>query len=309
MENLNQQADYPKYVDEYYDKSTEREVLNEWVLENSSKIIVSDFSSGKYSILDVGTPDGETNLKILSLIWRNLEPGTAVTYRVVNAQNSVMEQFKSLVESSKKREYKKMTFDWRASTFSDYVNGRAGEAGNCKVNLALFMQSIYYEDAETALANCYNKELEQNGVIVCVLRDEASFMKRLQSELSGKEYPTAGAMNNLTGKDIVAIAEKNGWKCEVHSPEYILDVSECLKEDSDKGGLMLDKLFNVKDTRKKASAAVREQIVKFLEKESTASGGSCILKEKLAIVIIYKWHENETDMSGEYFVGLGRAGD
>lgn len=288
MDNLNQQVDYPKYVEEYYDKSTEREVLTEWVLENTSKIIVSDFSTGKYSILDVGTPDGETNLKILSLIWRNLEPGTAITYRVVNAQNVVLENFKTLVTSSKKREYKKMVFDWRAATFNDYVNGKAGETGNCKINLALFMQSIYFEDAESALVDCYTKELDHNGVIVCVLQDEANHGVKLQGELSGKDFPKPSAMSQVSGKDITAIAEKNGWKWEVHSPEYILDVSECLKADSTKGDMLLDKLFNVKDVRKNCSPEVREQIVKYLEKESTVDGGSHIFKEKLAIIIIYK---------------------
>lgn len=288
MENLNLQADYPKYVDEYYDKSTEREVIAEWVLNNSSKIIVSDFSSGQYSILDVGSPDGETNLKILSLIWRNLEPGTAVSYRVVNAQNNVLERFKSLMKTSKKREYKKIAFDWREATFNDYTNGKAGEVGNCSINLALFMQSIYFEDAETALVNCYNNELGRNGVIVCVVQDETNFVKRLQSKLTEKDFPKPSAMSNFTGKDIVAIAEKNEWKWELHSPEFILDISECLKADSSKGDMLLDKLFNVKDTRKNVSSEVREQIVKYMEKESNASGSSHIVKDKLAIVIIYK---------------------
>lgn len=286
MSDLNHDADYPNYVEEYFDKSTEREVLTEWVLANTSKIVVSDFSSGKYSILDVGTPDGDIDLQILSLIWRNLEPGTETSFRVVNAQAAVLEKYKTAVTSSKKREYKKIAFDWRAVTLAGYLGGTSGESGGCKINLVLFMQSIYYEEPEQALVDIYNKELEHNGVIVCVLQDENNFAIRLQNELQGKEFPKS--KKNISGKDVVAIAEKHEWKWEVDTLEYILDVNECLKEDSSKGDMLLDVMFNVKDIRKQASADVIEQITKSLEKEAAASGGSKILKEKVAIVIIYK---------------------
>jgi hypothetical protein len=123
-------------------------------------------------------------------------------------------------------------------------------------------------------------------VIVCVLQDENNFAIRLQNELQGKEFPKS--KKNISGKDVVAIAEKHEWKWEVDTLEYILDVNECLKEDSSKGDMLLDMMFNVKDIRKQASADVIEQITKSLEKEAAASGGSKILKEKVAIVIIYK---------------------
>ena len=286
MTELNHDADYPSYIEEYFDKSTEREVLTEWVLANASKIVVSDFSSGKYSMLDVGTPDGDTDLKILSLIWRNLEPGTEASFRVVNAQVAVLEKYKTAVSSSKKREYKKIAFDWRAATLADYLGGKSGESGGCKMNLVLFMQSIYYEDSAKALAEIYNNELENNGVIVCVVQDENNFAIRMQNELQGKEFPKS--RRNVSGKDVVAIAEKNDWKFEVDTQEYILDVSECLKKGSGKGDMLLDVMFNVKDLRKQAAADVAEQLTKSLEKEADASGGSKILKEKLTIVLIYK---------------------
>ena len=288
MADLNEQADYPKYVEEYYDKSTEREVLAEWMLDNASKLIVSDFSSGKYSILDVGSPDGETSLKLLSLIWRNLEPGITVTYRVVNGQNSVLEQFKALVSSTKKREYKKISFDWRPATFSDYVDGKSGEVGNGSLNIALFMQSIYYEiDTETTLVNCYEKELENNGVIFCVVQHEENVIVRLRNELSGKNLPKPKSKCDITAKDIVAIAEKNEWNYQVYTAEYMLDVSECLNEGSAKGDILLDKLFNVKDTRQSMPPEVRELVTNYLKKEC---GGSNVVKDKIAIVLIHKEH-------------------
>ena len=285
MSDLHHDPDYPNYVKEYFDKSTEREVLTEWVLANASKIVVSDFSSGKYAILDVGTPDGETDLKILSLIWRNLEPGTETSFRVVNAQTAVLETYKSAVTSSKKREYKKITFDWRAATLTDYLGGASGESGGCKMNLVLLIQSIYYEEPEQALVGIYEKELEHNGVTLCVVQDENNFAIGLRNELQGKEFPSS--KKNISGKDIIAIAEKHDWKWEVDTQEYILDVSECLKSSS-KGDMLLDMMFNVKDIRKKASADVIEQITKSLETKAVASGGSKILKEKIAIVMIYK---------------------
>ena len=286
MSDLNHVSEYPNYVEEYYDKSTEREVVTEWVLANASKLVVSDFSSGKYAILDIGTPDGETNLKILSLIWRNLEPGTATSFRVVNAQTAVLEKYKNAVSSSKKREYKKIAFDWRGTTLVDYLGEASGKSGGCKMNLVLFMQSIYYEDPEKALVDVYEKELEHNGVIVCIIQDENNLAIRLQNELQSKEFPKS--KRNISGKDIVAIAEKQEWKWEVDTLEYILDVNECLKEGSSKGDMLIDIMFNVKDIRKQAPADAVEHITKSLEKEAVASGGSKILKEKVAIVMIYK---------------------
>ena len=286
MSALNHASEYPSYVGEYYDKSTEREVVTEWVLANASKLVVSDFSSGKYALLDIGTPDEDTNLKILSLIWRNLEPGTETSFRVVNAQTAVLEKYKNAVSSSKKREYKKILFDWRGTTLVDYLGGASGESGGCKMNLVLFMQSIYYEDPGKALVEVYDKELEHNGVIVCIIQDENNFAIRLQNELQGKEFPKS--KRNISGKDVVAIAEKQEWKWEVDTLEYILDVNECLKEGSSKGDMLIDMMFNVKDIRKQAPADVVDHITKSLEKEAVASGGSKILKEKVAIVMIYK---------------------
>jgi hypothetical protein len=286
MSDLNHVSEYPNYVEEYFDKSTEREVLTEWVLANASKLVVSDFSSGKYALLDVGTPDGDSSLQILSLIWRNLEPGTETSFRVVNAQAAVLEKYKNAVSSSKKREYKKIAFDWRGTTLVDYLGGASGESGGCKMNLVLFMQSIYYEDPEKALGEVYDKELEHNGVIVCIIQDENNFAIRMQNELQGKEFPKC--KKNISGKDIVAIAEKHEWKWEVDTLEYILDVNECFKEGSNKGDMLIDIMFNVKDLRKQAPAEVVEQITKTLEKEAVANGGSKILKEKIAIVMIYK---------------------
>lgn len=286
MSDLNLEADYPNYVEEYFDKSTEREILTEWVLANASKLIVSDFSSGKYAILDVGTPDGVTGLKILSLIFRNLQPGTETYFRVVNSQAAVLEKYKTAVNSSKKREYKKIVFDWRAARLVEYLGGTSGESGGCNMNLVLFMQSIYYEDHEQALVRIYDKELENNGVILCVLQDESNLTTRLLKDFQGKAFPRS--KKNISGKDIVATAEKYGWKWEIDSQEYILDVNECFKEGSSKGDMLLDMLFNIKDLRKQASAEVIEQLMKALEKEAIASGGSKIVKEKLAIVTIYK---------------------
>ena len=286
MSDLNHDPAYPSYVEEYFDKSTEREVFTEWVLANASKIVVSDFSSGKYAILDVGTPDGDTNLKILSLIWRNLEPGTETSFRIVNAQAAVLEKYKAALSSSKKREYKKIGFDWRAASLPDYLGGKFGESGGCKMNLVLFMQSIYYEEPEQVLVDVYDKELEHNGVIVCVVQDEDNFVIRMQNELRDNDFPKS--KKNISGKDIVAVAERHEWKCEVDTLEYIVDVSECLEAGSGKGDMLLDMMFNVKDLRKLASADVSEQITKSLEKEAAASGGARILREKVAIVMIYK---------------------
>ncbi|XP_028405109.1 histamine N-methyltransferase-like [Dendronephthya gigantea] len=286
MSDLNHDPAYPSYVEEYFDKSTEREVFTEWVFANASKIVVSDFSSGKYAILDVGTPDGDTDLQILSLIWRNLEPGTETSFRIVNAQAAVLEKYKAALSSSKKREYKKIAFDWRAASLPDYLGGKSGESGGCKMNLVFFMQSLYYEEPEQVLVDVYDKELEHNGVIVCVVQDEGNFAVRMQNELRGKDFPKS--KRNVSGKDIVAVAEKHEWKCEVDTLEYIVDVGECLKQGSSKGDMLLDMMFNVKDLRKQAPADVSEHITKSLEKEAASSGGSRILREKVAIVMIYK---------------------
>lgn len=156
------------------------------------------------------------------------------------------------------------------------------------MNLVMFMQSIYYEDPEQALVDVYNKELEHNGVIFCIVQDENNFVIRLQNELQGKEFPKSSAAKSICGKDVVAIAEKHEWKWEVDTQEYILDVSECFKEGSSKGDMLLDMMFNVKDVRKKASGDVIEQVTKSLEKEAAANGASRILKEKVSIVLIYK---------------------
>ncbi|XP_046853119.1 histamine N-methyltransferase-like [Xenia sp. Carnegie-2017] len=282
---LSLEGDYPAYVEEYFNKSTEQEVLTEWALANSSRIVVSDFSSGEYTMLDVCSPDGSTSLKILSIVWRNLQPGTQTTFRVVNNHSAVLEKYQNIVNSSKKREYKKIKFDWRSETLANYFKEMSEKSGGGKMNLAMLIHGMYYlDEPEKDLLHIYENELENNGVILCVIQDENNFALRIQNGLrrEGKQFTECVKM--ISSKEVIAIAKKHEWKHEIDSVEYIVDVSECQQLDSRNGEMLLDMLFNAKNVREKASSDCLQRILTSLKEDAVSN----VLKEKLAIILIYK---------------------
>lgn len=128
-----------------------------------------------------------------------------------------LEEFRAkaecLSESLKSRA--EIDFEWCPMTYQQYdeQNMRC----DVKFDVVHFMHSLYYAGLETAPEHCFEKELGPRGVILCVIRGEASaFVKYF------REFSSQGLILNLaayySSKDVTDVAKRtagNTWSVQV----------------------------------------------------------------------------------------------
>ena len=96
--------------------------------------------------------------------------------------------------------------------------------------------------------------------------------------------------NFYTGKDLVAIAERNNWKHkELARVHYEIDISSSFDESSPIGSLLLDFLTHQINFRETADPELYNEMIDFINEASISDNkGGKILRPELAVVIIYK---------------------
>ena len=103
-------------------------------------------------------------------------------------------------------------------------------------------------DAEDALKSCF-KQLAYGGAMFCLVAGDDSYFVELSRKFHGKVkcLPTS-SINFYTGKDIVAIAERNNWKYEEYpKAQYEINITSCFDRSSQTGQALLDFLTHQLD--------------------------------------------------------------
>ena len=102
-----------------------------------------------------------------------------------------------------------------------------------KFDLVHFIHSIYYVDVEEALLHCFEKELNDTGILLFIVQgqDLMDWVKLKQN--------THRAEKEKAIEKIIKITCDNGWKHDVYTEEYSIDVTEVFDEKSTEGNLLL----------------------------------------------------------------------
>ena len=96
--------------------------------------------------------------------------------------------------------------------------------------------------------------------------------------MEGKSYETA--------EKIIKIA--NGWKHEIYSQEYCIDVTEVFDEKSTEGNLLLDFLTHTVNFREKADKQLVEETLALIKDLTTVKDGKRLGDKKESLLFIYK---------------------
>lgn len=143
-------------------------------------------------------------------------------------------------------------FDFCKQTFKEYQEGQKGCGESIKFDFVHFIHSIYHVDIEDALVYCFEEELHDHGILVCILSGHDlmySITLKQNTKWHGKRKDK-GIYD--TAEKITRAAEDNGWKYDIHTQEYSIDVTEVFDENSTNGNLLLDFLTHTENFRETA---------------------------------------------------------
>ena len=174
-------------------------------------------------------------------------------------------------------------------TFEGYKEGQqCQEVGSVKFDMVHFIHSIYYVDIEQTLIHCFEKELSEKGVFVGLFEGQDLIYWVTLKQNSQWHGRNEHSENFGTAEEIIKIAENNGWKHEIYSQEYSIDVSDVFDEKSTEGNLLLDFLTLTVNFRETADKQLVEETLALIKELTTVKDGKRFGDKKESLVLIYK---------------------
>ena len=141
-----------------------------------------------------------------------------------------------------------------------------------------FIHSLYYIDVEKALTHCYDNELGEKGLIICVLAGKGDTMEHIKKNAFNIDH---------VGGEISEIACKHGWNHELYSQEYSIDVTQVLDERSLEGNLLLDFFTHCMNSRVDHKE-ITKVILNLIKKMSAFADGKYLAKRVENLHFIFK---------------------
>lgn len=230
----------------------------------------------------------------MSAISSRLFEVEKIFYHAVDPAAGEIEKFKKAVhENDSQQGFKTVNFGFYAQTYEDYMkNDFMKEASPSRANLILFIDSLchFSSTPEDTLVQCYDNVLTENGVILVTLWNNQDFWFKIR-EIYGKgrsrERAAEEGNDYLTIQEVHEIVKHKDWKCELFSPEYSLNVTECFNSDSQDGKHLLECLACFSNVREEVDLDPRK-LLKFLQDSASKNGEKLLLRGNHGILMIYK---------------------
>lgn len=197
------------------------------------------------NILSVGSAHGEKDLLVLKVIRESLrsnDNGTELKIfnRAIEPNTCFCDLYNEAIANMQTPSDDQATkFEICEQSFEEYSQHTEKEP--VKFDLVHFIHSIYYVDMEEALCHCFEKELGENGVFVCIVSDRDLMDLVLAKQSKNRHPQEEGTSENLEkAQQLVEIAKSKGWKHEVYIKDYSIDVTDLFDPKSTEGNLLLD---------------------------------------------------------------------
>ncbi|KAK3733347.1 hypothetical protein QZH41_003612 [Actinostola sp. cb2023] len=253
--------------------------------------ILQTSQGDQFNVLSVGSGDGAIDLEVLQIVEEELQRDAK--YRDMKIFNRAVEPNRhhiSLYKKAIENLQNNTSFDLRTQTLDQYTQELSSkEEPTTKFDLVHFNYSIYHVNIEQALKHCLDKEVPENGKVVVVVegQDLSTFVYRLQSQ---QVLPELEKPEKSLADEVINIVVKNGWKYEMFTQEYEIDVTEVFDEDSIKGNLLLDFLTGsvTKSFRDTAERAHIEKVLSAMRDQTTVRDGKRLGKKIDVVLIISK---------------------
>ncbi|XP_078376017.1 histamine N-methyltransferase-like isoform X1 [Oculina patagonica] len=286
---------YQKRYNAFIAKTGERmkmfEILRDHLPPIIRRILPLSNIRSRFNILSVGGGTGEMDMEIMKIIKdESLKSEQSRFMKLFNRAIEPNEYscglYKAAIENLPSPLNNQLTeFDLRQQTFEEY---KQSQKVSVKFDMVHFIHSIYYVDIEQALTHCVEKELSDKGFFACIVeeRDLSYWVTVKQSnQWHGKDK--GGEIYETTDK-IIKIANDNGWKHEIYTQEYSIDVTEVFDEKSTEGNLLLDFLTHTVNFRETADKQLVEETLALIKDLTTVKDGKRLGDKKESLLLIYK---------------------
>lgn len=249
--------------------------------------------SQQLNILSVGSGNGEKDLLVLKVIRESLrsnDNGTEIKIfnRGIEPNAYFCDLYNEAIENMLTPSDDQATeFEICEQSFQEY--SQHTDKYPVKFDVVHFIHSIYYLDMEEALCHCFEKELGENGVFVCIVSGLDLINLVLAKQPTNGYGQKDGAIENLEkAGQLVEIAKSKGWKHEVYMNEYSIDVTEVFDPKSTEGNLLLDFLTHTINFRETAEKQVVEETLAVLRDHTVFKDGKRLGKKKDWLIALYK---------------------
>ena len=247
-----------------------------------------------FNILSVGGGTGEMDMKIMKIIEKELQKSDQgrhmkIFNRAIEPNEYSCGLYKAAIENLQSPLNSECTeFEICQQTFQEYKESQQRQEDTVKFDMVHFIHSIYYVDIKEALMHCFEKELSERGVLVCLIAGHDLIYwvtLRQNSQWHGREKDSE---KYETAEEIINIAKSNGWKYEIYSQEYAIDVTDVFDEKSNEGNLLLDFLTHTVNFRETADQQLVEETLALIKEVTTVKDGKRFGDKKESLIIIYK---------------------
>lgn len=254
--------------------------------------ILKETGRESLNILSIGSGSGELDFEILKMIKAELQANgydynkMKILNRSVEPNEHYIKTYETSIESFQKELGKQVSFDLVKGTFEDYTKNKSDDV---RFDIIHWIRSVYYVDAEQALRDCFDKELNNGGKLALVLAGTEDLISHVHRMLWPNGKPMESEPFELQDVEkILKIAVKYGWKSDVSSLEYSLDVTEVLDEKSVIGNLLLDFIAHKPNFRKIADKKQVDDTLELIKKRVVSEGGKYLGRKSSNIVFFYK---------------------
>ena len=267
------------------------EIMRDHMPSMIQKLLHSVQDRTCFNILSVGSGTGDMDLEILKIVKDELQRSQGchqmkMFNRAIEINKYPCDLYKAAIKNLSDQQ---VDFDIRHQSFEDYA--KEFTMGQPKFDLIHFIHSIYYVDIEAVLKHCMKNELQDNGLLVFMVKRPGLMSSVIEKQCFPDWHGTPDEKNPESfefAEKMFEIAEKCGWKHEVYTHEYSIDVTEIFDPQSSEGNLLLDFITHTKNYRGTADKKLLQETLELIEDLSTLKDGKCLGKKKESLIFIYK---------------------
>ena len=245
-----------------------------------------------FNILSVGSGTGDMELEILKTVKDELHKSQGchqmkIFNRAIELNKYPCDLYKAAIKNFHDEQ---TVFDVRQQNFEEYIKEFTMEEP--KFDIIHFIHSIgYYDDIESVLKHCIENELNDEGRLVLIVARPFCppvLDKQHYSDWHGNPHEKTPQSYSETAEKIIEIAEKHGWKHEVYTVDYSIDVTEIFDPQSTEGNLLLDFITHTENFRGTADKNAMQETLALIEDLSTLKDGKRLGEMKDSVIFIHK---------------------
>lgn len=263
------------------------EIMRDHMPSMIQKLLHSVQDRTSFNILSVGSGTGDMDLEILKIVKDELQRSQGchqmkIFNRAIEINKYPCDLYKAAIKNLNDQQ---ADFDLRHQSFEEYAEEFTMEQP--KFHVIHFIHSIYYVDVEAVLKHCIENELQDNGCLVFIVQRPdliSSVLKKQWHGTSDEKNPESFE----TAEKMFEIAEKYGWKHEIYTHEYSIDVTEIFDPQSTEGNLLLDFITHTENYRGKVDKKLLQETLALFEDLSTLKDGKRLGEKKESLIFIYK---------------------